>query len=57
MYVTVTYDSWSTDFALYLCDRLFDGWMSYFQTMRQCDPNFDFKININIGQYDLHFMV
>ena len=26
--------------------RLFDAWVSYFQTMRQCDPNFDLKVNI-----------
>ena len=34
---------------------LFDAWVSYFQIMRQCDPNFDLKINI--GQHDLYFMV
>ena len=28
---------------------------SYFQIMRQCDPNFDLKVNIN--QHDLYFMV
>ena len=25
---------------------LFDAWVSYFQKMRQCDPNFDLKVNI-----------
>ena len=34
---------------------LFDAWVSYFQIMRQCDPNFDLKVNI--GQHDLYFMV
>ena len=46
--------------------RLFDTWVSYFQTMRQCDPNFDLKVYINqhdiyiyiyISQHDLYFMV
>ena len=32
--------------------RLFDA---YFQIMRQCDPNFDLKVNIS--QCDLYFMV
>ena len=31
--------------------RLFDGWVSYFQIMRQCDPNFDLKINISQQDY------
>ena len=35
--------------------RLFDGWVSYFQIMRQCDPNFDLKVSIS--QHDLYFMV
>ena len=35
--------------------RLFDAWVSYFQIMRQCDPNFDLKVNIS--QHDLCFMV
>ena len=38
-----------------LSQRLFDGWVSYFQIMKQGDPNFDLKINI--GQHDLYFMV
>ena len=36
--------------AQWLClisPRLFDAWVSYFQIMRQCDPNFDFKINMS----------
>ena len=32
--------------------RLFDTWVSYFQTMRQCDPNFDLKVYIN--QHDIY---
>ena len=35
--------------------KTIDGWVSYFQIMRQGDPNFDLKINI--GQHDLYFMV
>ena len=35
--------------------RLIDARVSYFQIMRQCDRNFDLKINIS--QHDLHFMV
>ena len=35
--------------------RLFDAWVSYFQIMRQCDPDFDLKIYI--FQHDLYFMV
>ena len=35
--------------------RLYDAWVSYFQIMRQCDPNFDFKVSIS--QHDLYFMV
>ena len=27
-----------------LFPRLFDAWVSYFQVMRQCDPNFDIKV-------------
>ena len=27
--------------------RLFDAWVSYFQIMRQCDPNFDLKVNMS----------
>ena len=34
---------------------VFNAWVSYFQIMRQCDPNFDLKVNIS--QHDLHFMV
>ena len=47
--------------------RLFDPWVSYFQIMRQCDPNFDLKVvdqcdsKINLVKYmwvnDLYFMV
>ena len=44
------YIPWSSDFVLYLQDCL-----SYFQIMRQCDPNFDLKVNIS--QHDLYFMV
>ena len=44
--------SWSSDFVFYL--KTFDAWMSYFQIMRQCDPNFDHKVNIS--QHDLYFM-
>ena len=54
MYVSVTYISWSSDFALRLKDYSMDD-LSYFQIMRQDDPNFDLKINI--GQHDLYFMV
>ena len=28
-----------------ISQRLFDGWVSYFQIMRKCDPNLDLKIN------------
>ena len=35
--------------------RLFGAWVSYFQILRQCDPNFDLKVNIS--QHDLYFMV
>ena len=42
------------DFVLFL-QHLFDAWVSYFQIMRQCDPNFDRKVNIS--QHDLYFMV
>ena len=35
--------------------RLFDTWVSYFQTMRQCDPNFDLKVYIN--QHDIYIYV
>ena len=27
---------------------LFDGWVSYFQIMRECDPNLDLKMNTGI---------
>ena len=27
--------------------RLFGAWVSYFQIMRQCDPNFDLKVNMS----------
>ena len=49
----MTYISWSDDFVLYLQDYLMNK--AYFQIMRQCDLNFDIKINI--GQHDLFFMV
>ena len=35
--------------------RLFDTWVSYFQTMRQCDPNFDLKVYIN--QHDIYIYI
>ena len=38
-----------------ISQRLFDGWVAYFQIMRQCDPIFDLKISIS--QHDLYFMV
>ena len=38
-----------------ISSRLFDAWVSYFQIMRECDPNFDLKVNIS--QHDLYFMV
>ena len=53
MLVTVTYVSWSSDFALSW--RLFDVWGSYFGIMSQYDPTFDLKINV--GHCDLYFMV
>ena len=37
--------------------RLFDGWVSHFQIMRQCDPNFYLIIHVNIGQHDLYFII
>ena len=40
----MTYISWSSVFVI--SPRLFDAWVSYFQIMRQCDPNFDLKVNI-----------
>ena len=93
---SLTYISWSTDFALYFEDyliyehhtlglwvsmtrcstlkkcrslwpmfygpvilplswRLFDVWTSYFRIMSQYNPTFDLKINV--GHYDLYFMV
>ena len=42
MYVTVTYISWSSNFALYLED----WWLNIIlQIMSQYDPTFDIKIN------------
>ena len=41
----MTFISWSSDFVI--SPRLFDAWVSYFQIMRQCDPNFDLKVNIS----------
>ena len=38
-----------------ISQRLFDGWVSYFQIMRQCDTKFDLKINI--GEHGLYSMV
>ena len=40
---------------LSISPTLFDVWVSYFQIMRHCDPNCDFKVNIS--QHDLYFMV
>ena len=50
---SLTYISWSSDFALYR--RLFDVWTSYFGIMSQYDTTFDLKINV--GHCDLYFMV
>ena len=36
-------------FFLYL---LFDAWVSYFQIMRQCEPNFDLKVNMSTWPTD-----
>ena len=49
----MTYISWSSDCLI--SPRLVGAWVSYFQIMRLCDPNFDLKVNI--GQRDLYFMV
>ena len=40
-----------------MSQRLFDECVSYFQIMRQDDPNCDLKINIgiNIGQHDIFY--
>ena len=46
----MTYISWSNNFVFYLQDYLMNE--SYFQIMRQCDPNFDIKINV--GQHLLN---
>ena len=42
-----------SDFVLYR--PLFDAWVSYLHLMIQCDPNFDFKVNIN--QHIFHGLV
>ena len=47
--------SWSSDFALYPEDYLMYEWTSYFGIMSQYDMTFD--LNINVGHYDLYFMV
>ena len=46
----MTYISWSSDFVLYLQDYLMHE--SYFQIMRQFDPNFDLKVNTS--EHDLY---
>ena len=61
----MTYISWSSDFALNLEDYLMyehhtvsyiiNVLTSLFGIMSQYDPKFDHKINI--GLYDLYFMV
>ena len=51
--VTVTYISWSSDFALSW--RLFDVWTSYFVIMSQYDTTFD--LQTNVGHCDLYFIV
>ena len=63
--ISMTYISWSSDFALYLAFmvqwfcliswRLFDVYTSYFGSTNQYDPTFDLKINV--GHCDLYFMV
>ena len=50
----MSYIPWSSDFALYLEDCLMYE-QYYLGLLSQYDPNFDLKINI--GQYDLYFMV
>ena len=46
--------SWSSDFSFYLEDCLiYEGHL--FGIMSQYDPTFD--LEINVGHYDLHFMV
>ena len=66
-YVSVWPDIWpqnkcrSTDiyfmvqWFFLISSRLFDAWVTYFQIMRQCDPNFDLKVNIS--RHNLYFMV
>ena len=49
----MTYISWSIDFAISF--RLFDVDISYFRIMCQYDLTFDLKINV--GHFDLYFMV
>ena len=50
----MTYISWPSDFALYLENNLMYEYHT-FRIMGQYDPTFDLKINV--GHYDLYFMV
>ena len=56
MYVTVTYISWSSDFAFWL-KRLFVEWVSYFQIMRQVTQTLTSKYSSIWPTYIFHGLV